>query len=261
MKSILSAIVSVGLVLGFGSVFADSHESDEGEANVAYPMEMFACTYMDGKGPADLDAATKNWNAWADKKGINDYSAWTLVPYYFSDEQNFDVLWFGAADKAAALGRVQDSWIATGAKEAEGFGKVIDCGTHAAYSVLTMKQPPARDGDSGDLVVTFSDCNMADGLVFGDLYMPIIEWGKYKGENESKAGSWVFFPSFGGGKETFDFKWVAAYENLEDLGADWDQFNESGWQKANELFEGKLSCDSSRTYLATSRRQASNDDD
>jgi hypothetical protein len=37
--------------------------------------------------------------------------------------------------------------------------------------------------------------------------------------------------------------------------------NESGWQKVNELFQGKLSCDSSRTYLATSRRQASNDDD
>jgi len=260
MKIILGAILSVGLVLGFGNVLADSHEGDEGEANVAYPMEMFACNYKEGKGPADLDVATKNWNAWADKKGITDYSAWTLVPYYFSAEQDFDVLWFGAADKAAALGRVQDSWIATGAKEAEGFAKVIDCDTHAAYSVLMMKEPPARDGDSGDLVVTFSDCNTAEGVTFDDLYIPLIEWGKYKGENGSKAGHWVFFPSFGGGKETYDFKWAAAYESLEDLGGDWDQMNETGWQKANELFQGKLNCDSSRTYLATSRRQASNDD-
>jgi hypothetical protein len=261
MKSILSVIVSGGLVLGCGSVLADNHEGAEEEANVAYPMEMFACTYNDGKGPADLDAATKAWNAWADKKGITDYSAWTLVPYYFSDEQDFDVLWFGSADKAATLGRVQDSWIATGAKEAEGFAKVISCGTHAAYSVLMTKQPPKRDGDSGDLVVSFSDCNTADGVTIDDLYNPIIEWGKYKGENGSKGGHWVFFPSFGGGKETFDFKWVTAYENLEDLGADWDQMNESGWQKANELFQGRLSCDSSRTYLATSVRQAANSDD
>lgn len=260
MKSVLSAIVSGGLMLCFGSVFADSHEGDKGEANVASPMEMFACSYNDGKGPADLDAATKRFNAWADKQGISDYSAWTLVPYYSSDEQDFDVLWFGAADKAKALGKVQDSWIATGTKEAEGFAEVMDCGTHAAYSVLMMKQPPEREGDSGDLVVTFSDCNTADGVSFDDLYNPMIEWGKYGAENGSKAGHWVFFPAYGGGKEKFDFKWVEAYENLEDLGADWDQFNESGWQKANELFKGKLSCDSSRAYLATSRRQASSDD-
>jgi hypothetical protein len=260
MKSVLTTIVSAGLMLCFGSVFADSHDGDEGEANVASPMEMFACSYNDGKGPADLDAATKKWNAWADKQGISDYSAWTLVPYYSSSEQDFDVLWFGAADKAQVLGKVQDSWIATGAKEAEGFAEVITCDTHAAYSVLMMKQPPERDGDSGDLVVTFSDCNTAEGVSFDDLYNPMIEWGKYGAENESKAGHWVFFPAYGGGKETFDFKWVEAYENLEDLGADWDQFNESGWQKANELFQGKLSCDSSRAYLATSRRQASSDD-
>ena len=261
MKSVLSAIVSGGLLLCFGSVFADSHEGEEGEANVAYPMEMFACTYNDGKGPADLDAATRDFNAWADKQGIDDYSAWTLVPYYFSDEQEFDVLWFGAADKAKALGRVQDSWIATGAKEAEGFADVMICDAHSAFSVLRMKESPAREGDSGDLVVTFSDCNTADGVTFDDLYNPMIEWGKYGAENGSKAGHWVFFPAYGGGKETFDFKWVEAYESLEDLGVDWDQFNESGWQKANELFQGKLDCDSSRTYLATSRRQASNDDD
>ena len=261
MKRLCSTIVSGALVLCFGSVFADSHEGGEEEANVASPMEMYACSYKDGKGPADLDAATKDFNAWADKQGITDYSAWTLVPYYFSDEQDFDVLWFGAADKAAALGRVQDNWIATGTKEAEGFARVMDCGTHAAYAVLTMKKPPARDGDSGDLVVSFSDCNTADGVTFDDLYMPILEWGKYKEEHGSKAGHWVFFPSFGGGKETFDFKWVTAYENLADLGADWDQMNESGWQKANELFRGKLNCDSSRTYMATSRRQAANTDD
>ena len=261
MKSVLSAIVSGGLLLCFGSVLADSHMADEGDANVASPMEMYACSYNDGKGPADLDAATKDFNAWADKQGVTDYSAWTLVPYYFSEEQEFDVLWFGAAEKAKSLGRVQDSWLATGAKEAQGFADVMTCGTHAAYSVLTTKRPPERDGDSGDLVVTFSDCSTSDGVTFDDLYEPIVEWGKYRGENGSKAGHWVFFPSFGGGQEAFDFKWVAAYESLEDLGADWDQMNESGWQKANELFQGKLSCDSSRTYLANSRRQASNDDD
>ncbi|NIO42005.1 MAG: hypothetical protein GTO41_18660, partial [Burkholderiales bacterium] len=55
---------------------ADNHGGEEEEANVASPMEMFACNYNDGKGRADLDAANKKWNAWADKQGIDDYSAW-----------------------------------------------------------------------------------------------------------------------------------------------------------------------------------------
>lgn len=258
MKKTLCLTIAGSMLMFSGMSLADSHEGGEEEANVAYPMEMFACSYNDGKGPADLDAATKNWNKWADKQNITDYSAWTLAPYYYSPEQEFDVLWFGAADKAATLGRVQDSWLATGTKEAEGFADVIMCNTHAAFSVLQMKQPPEREGDG--LVVTFSDCNLADGVTFDDMYMPIIEWGKYKAEHGSKAGHWVFFPSFGGGKEDYDFKWVTAYENLADVGADWDQSNEKGWEKANELFQGKVDCDSSRTYIATTRREAENDD-
>ena len=140
--------------------------------------------------------------------------------------------------------------------------------------VITEKPSVARDivaalggfqehdgfWERDDLIVTFSDCNISDGVTFDDLYMPIIDWGKYKAEHGSKAGHWVFFPSFGGGKEDYDFKWVTAYENLEGMGADWDQSNEKGWQKANELFQGKVECDSSRTYMATARREAENDD-
>lgn len=260
MKRLLGGLLACGALLFVGSSFADQHEGEKEEPNVAAPMEMYACNYNEGKGPADLDKATKDFNAWADKQKVTDYSAWTLVPYYFGDEQDFDVLWFGAAAKAAVLGRIQDTWLATGAKEAEGFADVMTCGTHAAYGVLTMKKPPKRE-DSSKLMVTFSDCKMSDGVTFDDLYMPMIEWGKYREEHGSKAGHWVFFPSFGGGQEKFDFKWATAYENLEDLGADWDQVNEGGWQKVNELFRGKVRCDSSRTYIATSRRQAADDDE
>jgi hypothetical protein len=260
MKKFLTLLVSGGLLLSLGTGIADEHEGEAAEPNVATPIEMFACTYNDGKGPADLDAATKKFNAWADKKGIDDYSAWTLVPYYSSPTQEFDVLWLGGSEKAKALGRVQDTWLATGAKEQEGFDEVISCDTHAAYAVLQMKEPPKRDNPS-NIVVSFSDCDMTEGTTFDDLYMPLIEWGKYKGEQGSTAGMWVFFAAFGGGGEEFDFKWVTAHQNLEDMGADWDQYSESGWQKGNELFAGKLDCDSSRAYLGTNRRMAADNDE
>ena len=260
MKKLLTALVSCSLLLSAGIGIADEHEGEAGEANVATPVEMFACKYNEGKGPADLDAATKKWNAWADKNGVDDYSAWTLVPYYSGPDQDFDVLWLGGSDNAKTMGRVQDTWLATGSKEAEGFAEVVSCDVHAAYAVLRMKKPPKRDNPS-NIVISFSDCNTAEGITFDDLYVPLIEWGNYKGENGSTAGMWVFFPSYGGGGEEFDFKWVTAHQNLEDMGADWDQFSESGWKKAGELFAGKLECDSSRSYLATNRRMAADDDE
>lgn len=260
MKKLLTLLVSGGLLLSFGIGIADEEGAAADEPNVASPVEMFVCKYNEGKGPADLDAAVKKFNAWADKKGIDDYSAWTLVPYYSSPEQDFDVLWLGGSKKAKAMGRVQDTWLATGGKEQEGFNAAITCNTHAAYSVLQMKAPPKRDNPS-NIVISFSDCNTSEGSTFDDLYEPMMEWGKYKGENGSTAGMWVFFPAFGGGAEEFDFKWVEADQNLEDMGADWDQFSEGGWQKANELFAGKVRCDSSRSYLATNRRMAAKDDE
>ena len=260
MKKLQTALVSGCLLLSAGIGIADEHGGEADEANVAVPVEMFACKYNEGKGPADLDAATRKWNAWADKNGVDDYSAWTLVPYYSGPDQDFDVLWLGGSDNAKTLGRVQDTWLATGSKEAEGFAEVVSCDTHAAYAVLRMKKPPKRENPS-NIVISFSDCSTAEDVTFDDLYMPIIEWGKYKGEHGSTAGMWVFFPSYGGGGEDFDFKWVTAHQNLEDMGADWDQFSESGWKKAGELFAGKLQCDSSRSYLATNRRMAAQDDE
>ena len=258
MKSFFRVVVSGALMMSVGVAVADGHEGEE-EPNVASPIESYACTYNEGMGPADLDAATDKFNAWADKQGIDDYSAWTLVPFYSSPEQEFDVLWFGASEKAADLGRVQDMWLATGSKEAEAFAEVMDCGGHAAFASLRMKQAAESDDDS-NFVATFSDCNVADGMTFDDLYGPIKEWGEYKAEAGSEAGHYVFFPSFGGGNEDFDFKWVSTAESFEALGADWDQFNESGWAKANELFQGKLRCDSSRAYVVTPRRSAADDD-
>jgi hypothetical protein len=259
MKKFLTVIVSGSLFLSAGVGIADEHEGKSEEANVATPLEMFACKYNEGKGPADLDAATKKFNSWADKKGIDDYSAWTLVPYYASPEQDFDMIWLGGSEKAKTLGRIQDTYLATGEKIQGGFDEVLSCDTHAAYAVLQMKKPPERDNPS-NIVISFSDCNTSEDVTFDDLYMPLKKWGEYKGENNSTAGMWVFFPAYGGGGEKFDFKWVTAHQNLEDMGADWDQFSESGWQKANELFPGTISCDSTRTYLATNRRMAKDDE-
>lgn len=106
------------------------------------------------------------------------------MPYYFSPNQEFDVLWLGASPKAKTLGRIQDSWLATGSKAQEAFNDVISCDGHGSFSALQIKQPPERD-DPSQIVVTFSDCSTSEGSTFNDLYDPLIEWGKYIGEHGS----------------------------------------------------------------------------
>lgn len=260
MKKFVMTLASAGLLLSSGIGAADEHEGKEAEPNVATPLEIFTCNYNEGQDRSDLDAAVAKWNKWADDQGITDYSAWILVPYYFGPEQDFDVIWLGGSEKASAMGRAQDTYLATGAAAQRAFDEAISCDSHGAFAVLRMKQPPERANPS-DIVISFSDCNMAEDVRFDDLYMPLQEWGEYKGEEGSTAGMWVFFPAFGGGGEEYDFKWVTAYQNLADLGADWDQYSKSGWEKAGDLFAGKLSCDSSRAYLAKNVRRAEEDED
>jgi hypothetical protein len=265
MRRLLTTVVAGGLLLSAGFVLADEHEGEmhDGEmeqANVARPVEMYACTYKEGKGPADYDVAVKKFNAWADKQGITDYWAWTMTPYYFGSEQEFDLLWLGAAPNATTLGKIQDAWLATGGKALESFMEVVSCDTHANYAALQFKAAPERQ-DRSRAVVSFADCNLMNGMMFGDMYPALMEWSKYLSEHNSTAGMWMFFPAYGGGGEGFDMKMVQSWQNLEELGADYDQYAEAGWEKAGELFDGKLDCDASRAYISTTRRIPKGDDE
>jgi hypothetical protein len=260
MKKCKTISMTVLLAAGAGAtpglLLADEHGRDSMEP--ATPVELFSCTFNEGKGYEDLEEVIEDWNDWADDEDFEDYSAWTLRPYYSGPEQEFDVLWLGGARSGAALGRGQDAWLSEGGDVAEDFASVISCDAHLAFAVMTFKEPPERDNPD-NLVITFSDCSLGDSTSFNDLIPSIKEWAAYRAEQGSPAGMWSFMPAFGGGAEAFDFKWVTAYQNLEDLGKDFDQYSAAGWKKAGELFPGKVSCDSSRVYLATNHRRAESD--
>jgi hypothetical protein len=248
------AAAGVFVALGFGSASAQ-----EQEAAPATPIELYACNYNDGYGPAHLDVAAANWNAWADEQGFSGYSAWTLVPYYFGPNYNYDFLWLGGSASAKSLGAVQDTWLAEGGEVQQEFARISSCSIHANFAALQFKAPAERE-DSTHVVIAFSDCAMSEGTNFNAIGPALAEWGSYLDEQGSSSGMWVLFPAYGGGGEEFDFKFVQSYANYEDQGADWDQYSASGWQKADELFAGKLDCDSSRVYSATNRRMAESDD-
>lgn len=247
---------SLFLVLGISTSIAQ----EEDQADPATPIEIFACNYNDGKGPADLDAVVAKFNDWVDEHGIDDYTAWTLVPYYAGAEQDFDWLWLGGSPSARSLGRTQDVWLAEGGKIQEMFNDVAPCSGHSNFAAVQFKAPPKRENPS-NIVISFSDCKMADGVMFKDVAPALSQWADYRDGHGSTSGMWALFPAYGTGGEDFDFKFVASWQNLEDQGADWDQYSAEGYKKAEELFAGRLDCDASRVYLSTNRRMAKSDDE
>lgn len=134
------------------------------------------------------------------------------------------------------------------------------CDEHVNFAVLQYKEPPERQTPD-TLAVSFSDYNMRDGASFDDIHESLVSWSEFSSEKGSTAGMWVFFPAMGGGGEEFDFKWVSAHDNMEEHGKDRDLYSKNGQEKAEELFAGKLVCNSSRVYIATSLRNAQRPDD
>ena len=255
MNRLLLTLATSGLVFAVGLNPAVAQDDDDSAAAV----EIYTCSYADGKGPADLDRVTAKWNEWADDQGMADYSAWTLTPFYSSPEQDFDYLWLGTTDTGKGMGVVQDMWLATGGTLGDEFDSVSPCDSHSMSAAMQFKAPPERE-DPSRIILDFSDCTIGDGKHFTtDVAPALTAWSEYLTEQDSTAGVWVLFPVFGGGGEEFDFKYVESHGNYSEQGTDFDNYDPT---KAREIFPyGLLNCDSSRSYVATNRRMAESDDE
>lgn len=255
MKKFLLTLAGGGLVLaaGTGSLFA---QEDEGTGVAA--VELYTCSYVEGKGPADLDAINAKWNQWADDRGVTDYAAWGLTPYFTGPNREFNVGWLGVAPNGTSLGKAMDAWIADGAELQAEFDSVAPCSGHSMFAALEFKAPPQRE-DVSQIILTFSDCNIGEGKDWADDVAPALTaWSEFRSSHGSTAGMWALFPVHGGGGEEYDFKFVTGYASLEEEGNDFDAYDPD---VARETFPmGLLSCDASRVYVAQSIRRMQSDD-
>jgi hypothetical protein len=138
------------------------------------------------------------------------------------------------------------------------FDKVSPCDGHSNFASVNFKQPPQNDDPPDNIVLTFSDCNIAEGKTFDDVAPAITAWAKFRTDQGSNSGHWVLFPAYGGGGEKFDFKWVSSHATHEAQGVDWDSYD---GDLNSQLFDGVLDCDSGRVYNAKNVRRAASDGD
>lgn len=249
MKTLISTFMA-GCLLLAGSGNAVAQDDDM----LVIPVELFTCNYHDGKGSGDLDKVIAKWNKWADKIGMDDYSAWTLTPYYYGPEQEFDVIWLGAAKNAVALGKAQDSYLAENEGLKAAFGEVLSCDAHVNFASINHKAAPKGDTPSNS-VLTFSDCNFKEGATFEALGAAMGEWSQHLSDGGSNTSIFHWYPVYGGGQEELSFKWLEAHKDFAELGADFELMgNGRGYETHGKLFSELIKCDSSRAYVAQSRR-------
>jgi len=232
---------------------------DEARMAKFVPTELYACNYNDGKGSDDLDAVVGKWNAFMDENEADAYLAWTMTRQYFTDEQDFDVLWLGAWKDGNAMGQGRDNFQKTGGAISAEFGKVLDCGAHLGFVSRAFKLPPDDAASPPNKsVITFTNCSIEEDATYDTIVAGLSAWAKILGDNGSKAAMYQWWPVYGGGGETgFDFKLLGVHPNHASLGADLERLaNGELWRKRMELVGDQFDCDDSRVYDATLRRAA-----
>jgi len=259
MKKILTAAASalMFLFVSGGAALAQDEES-----NMEFvPVEAYACNFNDGKGPADLAAVTKEWNAWMDKEGQTSYFAATIWPNY--GERAFDVGWLGAWSDGRAMGAGTDHFMSAGRELGAKFDEVVDCGSHTQFASVRVRDSQPSDDDSDtSFVLQFSNCSFEEGATMEQLSAAQKEWNAYADEYGIVGGAWMFFPVWGESADAdYDFKSVSSTGDYTTLGSNWALFAEGHYKKSNELFDDILDCDSPRVYSAKVERTMADDDE
>jgi hypothetical protein len=252
--AIPAAVISL---LGIGNAIAQDQTDQTELASKIVATEVYACTYRDGRGPGDLDDASDAWNAWADERGVDDYAAWTLTPYHYGPNQDFDVIWLGAWTDGNAMGAGVDLLLAEGGDELANFNETMICNNHITAGSINYKLP---DGGTpaASSVITFSNCDIEEGRTYQEVVDATQAWADILTDAGSQAAIYHWFTIYGGGGDDEpDFIRLTAYPNHTELGADFERLtNGELFRNSNALFGGLVSCDVARVYNAQGRRAA-----
>ncbi len=253
MKSLKIVMFSAAAGLLLASAPGFAQVSADGMGKVV-PVELYACKYQEGKNDADLAEVIERWNKFSDDSDMDDYAAWLLTPFFFTTEQDFDVIWLGAFRDGNAMGAGLQNWLSNGQELAAAFEEVVHCAAHVAYSSAMYKAPPAGNVPSSGFI-TMMDCKLNEGHRYADVKAAELKWADYLAKSGSKAAYYHWMPMFGGGDADFDYKVVFAYPDFKEIGSDVEKFaNEGGRDTSREIFGDIDECDDARVYATRNIR-------
>ena len=172
-------------------VMADSHETPNLD-----PVELYACTFREGKTLADLDELDARYKTWADENN-KDQSSWRMVPMLRDLDAPFHVGYIGSWNTGGAMGAGMGAWMGNSELLAE-YQETIDCG-HSLFASAEINAPkgPPKDG-----VVWFATCKVQDNASDALAIEAHKRMAGAMREMGNKGQSWLFYPSLGFGIRT-----------------------------------------------------------
>ena len=121
MKKTIGLILTVAaaLVSALG-VAADHHARPNTAA-----LEIYSCSYAEGRDSEDLLKVAKHWDAWADSNFSVAYRGYMMTPSAANKADfGFDTIWLGITKDHHSMGVINDEWMGSGAKLAKKFDAV-----------------------------------------------------------------------------------------------------------------------------------------
>ena len=111
---------------------ADDHASAEQR-----PVEIWTCSFNDGKSTKDLDAWYKDFNAFADSMTNSGFSSYMWVPNFVSDLDRADVVLTFGFPSLTAMGQTMDEFFGSegGSALFATYEDILDCSAREIWQV------------------------------------------------------------------------------------------------------------------------------
>lgn len=210
-------------------------------------IEVFPCTYRGNNDMDNLRSVNERFNAWADRNNVTNYTAFTLTPYAYSADVEYEVAWLGAWPNGTAMGENEALWLSQGGEVAAAFDAVLECDSHSLYAEVVINQPSTPPPENG--IAMFEDCTVHEGRTVPEAIAAATQWAEYTKARGPETFSAFLFPLAGLENDAdYDFKVVTGFDSMQAFGRGTDMYTGGGFLRAEELFGRLLTCNSPRIY-------------
>ena len=238
----------VFVLLGCSLLLISSMASAQQAAPTPTPVvEIYGCNFKANKTMNDLHAVTARFNAWSDKNKMTDYTAFIVSPILHGADRKDDVLWLGGWPNGTAMGVDEALYASQGREIDAAFDSVVNCGSHAQYAEVVVRQPQNPPPEHG--VAVFTDCTVHTGRTVPEALAALGQWSEYATSKGTNAFSAVLFALAGLPNDAhYTFKAVDGFESMQAYGKYVDMYTGGGFMRAEELLDRVMDCNSARVY-------------
>ena len=215
--------LSVLLLFVPALVISSAHADDHATPSLI-PIEVYGCSYNEGKDLDDLLQVAKSWEKWIDREIPQAGFAFVLSPYLVdSANGHSDIYWVNVNSTFESMGSAMDEWGAKGGKYLERFNEVCTSDNHSMFVGYPITPP--NDDEAAPFQMTFQVCNAKDGATMQKRMAADQIMLENRDKYGLEGGMMRWFPMAGMDRSIeFDFLNVSFVQNSTTWGRNMDKY-------------------------------------